>query len=84
MGGVCRARHSRHRRRFSLFASVRTGIWIPVLHENPVVYLVRGGLVMSNNRQALNEQLSLDGVFGPGSTELARQEKSLTRYFEKE
>lgn len=39
---------------------------------------------MLKNRQSLNEELSLEGVFGPGSSELERQEKSLTRYFEKE
>lgn len=39
---------------------------------------------MSKNRHALNERLSLDGVFGPGSIELERNEKALTRFFEKE
>jgi len=34
--------------------------------------------------QELKEQLAVHGVFGPGSTELERHEKALTRYFEKE
>lgn len=39
---------------------------------------------MSQHRQALNEALLVAGTFGPGSTELERQEKYLIRYFEKE
>lgn len=39
---------------------------------------------MIKNRNALNEQLFKDGVFGPGSIEMERHEKALTRYFEKE
>jgi len=39
---------------------------------------------MCKNRPALNAQLSLHGVFGPGSIELERYENALTRYFEKE
>ena len=34
--------------------------------------------------QDIHEQLANHGVFGPGSTELERHEKALTRYFEKE
>jgi cyclopropane-fatty-acyl-phospholipid synthase len=39
---------------------------------------------MNMRIQELNEQLADHGVFGPGSTELKRHEKALTRYFEKE
>lgn len=39
---------------------------------------------MSQDWQILNEKLSLAGIFGPGTAELERQEKHLTRYFEKE
>lgn len=39
---------------------------------------------MPQNRPTLNEELSLAGIFGPGSTELERQEKYFVRYFEKE
>ena len=39
---------------------------------------------MINRLQELYEQLAEHGVFGPGSTELERHEKALTRYFEKE
>ena len=39
---------------------------------------------MFKNKEPLHEQLSLNSVFGPGSIELERYEKALTRYFEKE
>src|SRR4030067_957187 len=39
---------------------------------------------MTKRIQELNEQLADHGVFGPGSAELWRHEKALTRYFEKE
>jgi cyclopropane-fatty-acyl-phospholipid synthase len=39
---------------------------------------------MSKILQELIERLANDGVYGPGSTELERYEKSLSRYFEKE
>ncbi len=39
---------------------------------------------MIERMQELNEQLAGHGVFGPGSAELERHEKALTRYFEKE
>ena len=39
---------------------------------------------MIKRMQELDEQLSDHGVFGPGSAELGRHEKALTRYFEKE
>lgn len=39
---------------------------------------------MSKNKQALYEELTLAGIFGPNSDEIQRQEKFLLRYFEKE
>jgi cyclopropane-fatty-acyl-phospholipid synthase len=41
-------------------------------------------ITMPESLQEIYERLANDGVLGPGSTELERHERSLTRYFEKE